>query len=73
LPARFRRAIIDQLMILNTRRGSTPQRDFESERQLLERYRSDICKLEQLLGRDLSIWLREQTVSASTSDYVSLH
>src|SRR5205823_12515200 len=53
LPARFRRAIIDRLMTLNTRRGSTPQRDLESEQRLLERYRADIRKLEQLLGRDL--------------------
>ena len=73
LPARFRRAIVDPLMTLNTRRGSTPQRDLESEHRLLERYRADIRKLEQLLGRDLSIWLHEQTVAAPASDYVSLH
>ena len=73
LPARFRRAIVDRSMTLNTRRGSTPQRDLESEQQLLERYRADIRKLEQLLGRDLSIWLHEQTVAAPASDYVSLH
>ena len=73
LPARFRRAMINRLMTLNTRRGSTPHRDLESEQRLLERYRADIRKLEQLLGRDLSIWLREQTVAAPASDYVSLH
>lgn len=65
LPGKFRRGIVDRFMNLNTRRGSTPVRDRECERHLLERYRDDIRKLEQLLNRDLSIWTSEQPVLAA--------
>jgi hypothetical protein len=73
LPKKLRRGLIERLMTLNTRCGSTPQRDIESEQQLLERYRDDIHKLERLLDRDLSIWFSSQTVSTAKLEYVPLH
>jgi hypothetical protein len=72
LPSKLRRAMIERLMNWNTRRGSTPKRDHESEQGLLERYRDDIQKLEQLLDRDLSVWLQEQPRAAAKRDYVSI-
>jgi len=71
LPRRLRRGILDRFMRVNTRRGSAPIRDFQTEQQLLERYRDDILKLERLLDRDLSIWSNEK--AADSANYVSTH
>jgi hypothetical protein len=65
LPSRLRRKFIDALMALNTKRGSSPGRDPETETELLERYRDDIHQLEQLIDRDLSLWLDGQTSTVS--------
>lgn len=72
LPAKIRRAVIERLMNSNTRRGSIPKRDLESEQRLLDLYRDDIQKLEQLLERDLSIWLHDGARPAVKRDYVSI-
>jgi hypothetical protein len=71
LPSAIHRRIIECLLNMNTRLGTRPQRDFESEQRLIERYRGDIRKLEQLLDRDLSIWFSEQP-AAIKPDYVSV-
>jgi len=72
LPAKMRRELIARLMEANTRSGSTPARDLELEQRLLESYRTDIGKLEQLIERDLSLWLNEHLVAAPDSAYVSV-
>jgi hypothetical protein len=72
VPGTVRRKIIARLMEWNTRRGSTPARDVESEQRLLERYRDEIRKLEQLLDRDLSIWLEREPRIVVKRDYVSV-
>jgi sulfotransferase family protein len=72
VPGGLRRKLLALLMALNTRLGSTPQRDLETESRLLERYRDDIRKLEQLLDRDLSIWFSDQATAAVKSEYVSV-
>jgi hypothetical protein len=56
LPSRVRTKILERLMTANIGRGSTPSHDPAAEKALLDRYRSDISKLEQLLNRDLSVW-----------------
>jgi hypothetical protein len=65
LPSRLRRKFIDPLMALNTKRGSYPGRDTKTESELLERYRDDVHQLEQLIDRDLSLWLDGQTSKVS--------
>ena len=72
LPSPFRRKLLDSLMALNTNRGSTPRREREVEARLLERYRDDIHELEQILERDLSLWLNEETAGRPVSNYVGL-
>lgn len=73
LPSTFRRKFLNRLMTLNTRLGSVPQRDADSEKKLLERYQDDIRLLEQILERDLSVWFREngRPEPSSDSHYVS--
>src|SRR5579864_392095 len=73
LPSRLRRKIINGLMGWNTKRGLTPQRDRNIEAVLLNRYREDIQRLEQLLERDLSIWFDQSPVSKAVSEYVPVH
>ena len=76
LSSRLRRKFLDQLMALNTKLGSTPRRDAETEAPLLERYREDIRQLEQILERDLSFWFDQRRLSkkaSSASDYVPVH
>jgi hypothetical protein len=53
---RLKERLLGPLMVLNTRLGSQPSADLEVEQALMEKYRPDIAKLEQLLGRDFSIW-----------------
>jgi hypothetical protein len=75
LPSPWRRKFLGDLMALNIKLGTTPQRDPELERQLIERYRDDIRRLEQLINRELSFWFDEQAVSRapSASDYAPVH
>jgi Sulfotransferase domain len=56
VPSRLRQKLLLALMKLNARKGSLPTHDPELEKSLLERYRSDITKLERLIDRDLSMW-----------------
>ena len=72
LPSRLRRRFIAALMAINTGRGFSPQRDTETEARLLDRYRDDIRRLEQLLDRDLSIWLEQEPRFVVKRDYVSI-
>jgi len=74
VPAKLRRKFLGQLMMLNTRLGSAPRRDPETETHLLERYREDVAQLEQILDRDLSSWFDQRAPSkqSATADYVSL-
>jgi sulfotransferase family protein len=58
LPSQIRRRMVEGLINFNTRRGSAPIRDVTTETQLLEKYRDDINNLEQLIDRDLSVWLK---------------
>ena len=75
LPSALRRKFLLQLMALNTSRGSTPSHDAIIEGRLLERYREDIRRLEQLLNRDLSLWVDNQAIGSPRSNpaYVPLH
>ena len=74
LPSRLRRRFIDALIEINTRRGSPPRRDTEIEARLLDRYRDDIRRLEQILERDLSLWFDQALPSqrGSALDHVSV-
>jgi Sulfotransferase domain len=56
IPTKVRQKCLLNLMNLNTRKGSAPAQDTQLERSLIERYHSDISRLEQLLNRDLSMW-----------------
>lgn len=60
---------------LNTRTGSTPQHNTETEAELLEHYREDTRQFEQILERDFSFWFNQQVLSKASfaSDYVSVH
>lgn len=62
VPAKIRQKCVLSLMNFNTRKGSLPSHDLQLERSLMERYRNDISRLEQLLNRDLSFWY-DQKVS----------
>jgi hypothetical protein len=73
LSSRLRRKFLERLMALNTKLGSTPQRDTETEARLLERYREDIRQLEQILERDLSFWFDKQALSKTSWGYVPVH
>ncbi len=72
LPSKVRRKLVDALMQFNIRRGSAPQRDAEIEARLLERYRDDVHRLEQILQCDLPFWFNHLPVSKAVPDYVSV-
>ena len=55
LPAQGRRRLLNWLNRLNSKR---PQLAPEIRAELIEGYRDDILKLQDLIGRDLSAWLR---------------
>ena len=57
LPARMTAGVRDRLIDFNTQ--PVPALDRGLKRELLERYRPDIVKLEGLIGRDLSVWLKD--------------
>ena len=57
LPGRFRENLPRRLMDWNVKLGHEPKAEKAVLEQLIERYRDDILKLEQLLQRDLSHWL----------------
>jgi hypothetical protein len=59
LSPRLKESCLRALMEVNTRLGWLPRADRTVERELMDRYRSDVDKLEQLLGRDLSLWRTE--------------
>ncbi len=56
LPQTLRQTIISGLQSLN--RTKPPSLDPELRRQLTDEYREDILKLQDLIGRDLSHWLK---------------
>ncbi len=56
LPLRLRQAMVSGLKSLN--QTKPPPLDPELRRQLTEGYREDILKLQDLIGRDLSHWLK---------------
>jgi hypothetical protein len=55
IPARWSRRVGDRLRRLNLTR---PTLSAETRRRLIEVYREDILELQEMLGRDLSGWLR---------------
>lgn len=55
LPAQGRKRLLNWLNRLNSKR---PQLAPEIRAELIEGYRDDILKLQDLIGRDLSAWLR---------------
>jgi hypothetical protein len=57
LPETLRRFLLTQAIRLN--RAPRPQLDPRLRRRLTEDYREDILSLQELLGRDLSHWLRD--------------
>ena len=57
LPETWRRFLLTQAIRLN--RAPRPQLDPRLRRRLSEGYRDDILRLQELLGRDLSHWLRD--------------
>jgi hypothetical protein len=57
LPEPWRRFLLMQAIRLN--RAPRPQLDPRLRRRLSEDYRDDILRLQELLGRDLSHWLRD--------------
>ena len=60
LPKRFRRRLVtNALDALRNRNLVKPSFPVEARRRLIEVYREDILKLQDLIGRDLSAWLRE--------------
>ncbi len=56
----FRRKLADRLMGWNVQLGEKAQPDPVLLRDLTERYRPDISRLQTLLGRDLSPWLKSK-------------
>ncbi|MBM3181565.1 MAG: sulfotransferase [Chloroflexi bacterium] len=56
LPQTLRRKIISKMQLLN--QTKPPPLDPELRRQLTEEYRDDILKLQDLIGRDLTHWLK---------------
>jgi len=59
LPEGIRYKVVEWEMWRNVRPAQKPQISSEIRKSLLEYYRQDILKLQELLNRDLSHWLQE--------------
>ena len=58
MPKRWRENVKDKIFILYTLNlQPKPKMSREDREELIELYREDIARLEELIGRDLSKWI----------------
>ena len=62
LPGQLRSTITQQLFKLNASKQEIPKINPDTRTRLIEYFRDDILKLEQLIQRDLSAWLEKEKV-----------